>query len=70
MAGGTLAAPTLIVEDSNASMCSDWDGNDDKLWTAEEFLLFEGTHKELLLCHDNYGVSGDHRYLQLGVRLL
>ena len=68
MAGATLTAPILIVEDTNASVCNDWECSDGKLWTAEEFLLFEGTHKELLLCHDNYGVSGHLRLVQFGVR--
>lgn len=68
MAGATLTAPILTVEDTNASVCSDLECSDDtELWTAEEFLLFEGTHKELLLCHDNYGVSGHLRFVQFGV---
>ena len=67
MAGAILAAPSLIVEDTTVSMCNDFEGNDDQLWTAEEFLLFEGTHKELLLCHENYGVSGHLLLMQPGV---
>ena len=55
--GSTLAAPFIVVEDTHGSVCNDVECSDDTLWTAEEFLLFEGTHKELLLCHENYGVS-------------
>ena len=56
--GSTLAAPLIVVEDTHGSVCNDVECSDDtELWTAEEFLLFEGTHKELLLCHENYGVS-------------
>lgn len=55
------------MEDTTVSMCNDFEGNDDRLWTAEEFLLFEGTHKELLLCHENYGVSGHLLLMQHGV---
>lgn len=56
--------PTLLVEDVNGSMCNDWEC-DDQLWTAEEFLLLEGTHKELLLCHETYGVSCHLHFVHL-----
>ena len=49
---------SIVIQDCDPYESED----DDKLWTVEELLLFEGTHKEQLLCLDKQV----HSSLQLG----
>ena len=51
MADKMLQVPTVHIEDSSGSEWSDYECDAIKpRWSFNEYLLQEGTHKELLLC--------------------